>query len=322
MKSIAFAAAIVAILFADMPVRAQDFPSKPIKIIVAVSPGGITDIAARTAADFLAKKTDQSVVVENRTGAAGNIGAEAVAKAAPDGTTLGLFATSQIVINANVMRHMPLDPLKDLVPVAPIAEAPQLLVINGKIPVRTLAEFIAYARRESGKLNYVTIGAGSTVSLAGSQFVRLAGLDMQPVQYRGTAAAISDLVAGNVHLISVGLAPVKSLVESGALRVLASGTAKRLSYLPDVPTAAEAGLPGYEMTTWFALFAPAGTPKPVVERLNAAMRELTADPAAMKRFTDLNIDPMSMGAGEFAAFVKKEAVKWERIIKAAGVKAE
>ena len=307
---------------AALPAAAQDYPAKPIRIIVPVAPGGITDIAARAAGDYIARKSGQTVVIENRTGAGGNIGSEAVAKSAPDGYTLGVIATTQIAINPFVFKKLSYDPLTDLVPVAPIGEAPQFLVTTAKVPAKTLPEFIAFARKETGKLNYVSLGPGSTVSLGGEQFARLAKVDMQPVQYRGAAPGISDLVAGNVHLISVGIAPVKSLVEAGMLRVLAVGTPKRMSYLPDIPTAAEAGLPGYEVTTWFALFAPKGTPRPILEWLNAAVREMNADQEAARRLTDVNIDPMSMTVDEFGAQVKADAVRWERIIRDAGVKPE
>jgi tripartite-type tricarboxylate transporter receptor subunit TctC len=307
---------------APLPAVAQDYPTKPVRIIVPVAPGGITDIAARAAGDYIARKSAQPVVIEDRTGAGGNIGSEAVARSAPDGYTLGVIATTQIVINPFVFKKLSYDPLTDLVPVAPIGEAPQFLVSTAKVPAKTLSEFIAYARKETGKLNYVSLGPGSTVSLGGEQFARLAKVDMQPVQYRGAAPGISDLVAGNVHLISVGIAPVKSLVEAGMLRVLAVGTAKRMSYLPDIPTAAEAGLPGYEVTTWFALFAPKGTPRPILDWLNAAVREMNADQEAARRLTDVNIDPMSMTVDEFGAQVKADAIRWERIIRDAGLKPE
>jgi len=307
----------VAILAGTAVLAADDYPARPIRIIVPVSPGGITDIVARVVADHITARSGQPVVVENRTGAGGNLGVEAVARSSPDGYVLSLAATSQIAIN-QFTGKLGFDPLKDLVPVAPIAEAPQFLVINSKLPATTLPEFIAYARQNPGKLNYVSLGPGSTVSLAGDRFVRLAEVDMVPVQYRGTAPGITDLIANNVQMISIGIAPVLGFVQSGALRVLAAGTRRRLPYLPDVPTAAEAGLPGYEMSTWFALFAPRGTPKPIVDKLNFFMRELVADPAAAKRLTDVHIDPMSMTADEFSAFVQAEAAKWERIIKAAG----
>jgi len=307
---------VAALLAGSGGLAAEDYPARPIRIVVPVSPGGITDIVARVVADHITARSGQPVVVENRTGAGGNLGVEAVARSAPDGYVLSLAATSQIVIN-QLTGKVGFDPLKDLVPVAPIAEAPQLLVINSKLPATTLQEFIAYARQNPGKLNYVSLGPGSTVSLAGDQFVRLAEVDMVPVQYRGTAPGITDLIANNVQMISIGIAPVLGFVQSGSLRVLAAGTRQRLPYLPDVPTAAEAGLPGYEMSTWFALFAPQGTPKAVVDKLNLYARELVADPAAAKRLTDVHIDPMSMTADEFSAFVQAEAVKWERIIKAA-----
>ena len=307
---------------AALPAAAQDYPAKPIRIIVPVAPGGITDIAARAAGDYIARKSGQPVVIENRTGAGGNIGSEAVAKSAPDGYTLGVIATTQIAINPFVFKKLSYDPLTDLVPVAPIGEAPQFLVTTAKVPAKTLPEFIAYARKETASSTTSRSGPAAPCSLGGEQFARLAKVDMQPVQYRGAAPGISDLVAGNVHLISVGIAPVKSLVEAGMLRVLAVGTPKRMSYLPDIPTAAEAGLPGYEVTTWFALFAPKGTPRPILEWLNAAVREMNADQEAARRLTDVNIDPMSMTVDEFGAQVKADAVRWERIIRDAGVKPE
>jgi len=313
-------AAAATLAFAVAPARdarAEDYPARPVRIVVPVAPGGITDIVARAAADYITAVSGQPVVVENRTGAAGNIGVEAVVRAPPDGYTLCVAATTQIAINPFV-GHMTFDPLKDLVPVAPIGEAPQFLVINSEMPPKTLQEFITYARSRPGRLNYISLGPGSTVSLAGTQFVRLAGLDMVPVQYRGTAPGITDLIGGNVHMISIGIAPVLGFVQSGALRVLAAGAPRRLPYLPDVPTAAEAGLPGYEMSTWFALFAPQGTPKPIVDKLNGMMRAFVADTAAVKRLADLHIDPMSMTADAFAAFVPAEAAKWQRIVKDAG----
>lgn len=310
-------ALLLAATLACTAARADDYPAKPIKIIVPVAAGGITDIVARVAGDYITARSGQPVVVENRTGAGGMTAVEAVAKSAPDGTVLTVAATSQIAI-APFTTRLAFDPLKDLVPVAPVGEAPQLLVVSGKVPAATLAEFIAYARARPGKLNYVSLGPNSTVSLAGNQFVRLAQIDMIPVQYRGTTPGITDLLAGNVHMISIGIAPVLGFVQSGALRALAAGAPRRLPYLPDVPTAAEAGLPGYEMSTWFALFAPQGTPRAIVEKLNGWMRELVVDAAAAKRLADLHIDPMSMTADEFSAFVQAESLKWERIIRDTG----
>jgi len=191
-RAIALSLAAALAWLAAPHARAEEYPSRPVKIIVPVSPGGITDIVARLAGEYITARTGQPVVVENRTGAGGNIGVEAVAKAAPDGYVLSLATTSQIAINPATSKHMPFDALNDLVPVAPIAEAPQLLIVNAKVPAKTLQEFIAYARQNPGKLNFVSLGPGSTVSLAGEQFARLARLDMVPVQYRGTAPGITD----------------------------------------------------------------------------------------------------------------------------------
>src|SRR6266545_1229629 len=269
------------------PVQAQDYPSKPIKIVVPVAAGGSTDVVARVVAAYLARKTNQPVIVENRTGAAGTIGTDAVAKAPADGYTLGLNANSQIVLNPFVQKNMPLDPLSDLVPIAPIAEAPQLLVINARIPATTLQDFIAYAKQHPNQLNYVSLGPGSMTYLGSDQFVRRAKVDIVPVQYRGVAPGLMDLIVGNVQMISVGFAPIAHFVEEGTLRALAAQTAKRLPYLPNVPTVAEVGLPGYEMSTWFGLFAPRGTPQSIVEQLNRYARELVADPATVKHLTNI-----------------------------------
>ena len=314
---------VAACVAAVLPAAAQDYPSKPIRIIVPVAPGGITDIAARAAGDYIARKSRPAGGDREPHRRRRQYRHRRWSRRRHRTATRSVScATTQIAINPFVFKKMPFDPLNDLVPVAPIGEAPQFLVTTAKVPATTLKDFIAYARKENGKLQYVSLGPGSTVHLGGVQFTRLAKVDMQPVQYRGAAPGISDLVAGNVHLISVGIAPVKSLVEAGMLRVLAVGTPKRMSYLPDIPTAAEAGLPGYEVTTWFALFAPKGTPRPVVEWLNAAVREMNADQAAVRRLTDVNIDPMSMTVDEFGAQVKADAVRWEGIIRDAGLKPE
>ncbi len=310
----------VAALALSAPVHAEDYPSRPIKIIVPVAPGGITDVVARVFGDYLAHKTGQPVIVENRTGGAGTIGADALAKSAPDGYTLGLNSTSQIILNPLLQKNLSIDPLTELTPVAPIALAPELLIITAKLPVTNIAEFITYAKNNPGKLNYVSLGPGSTLHLGADHFAREAGIDIVPVQYRGTSPGITDLVAGNVQILSVGLAPVYSLIQAGSLRALVTTTAKRLPLLPDVPTSAEAGLPGYQGATWFALFAPGKTPRTIVEQLNSYAREMLADPEAAKRLTDVYIDPFSMKVDEFAAFVKSDAQRWARIVAESGLK--
>jgi tripartite-type tricarboxylate transporter receptor subunit TctC len=313
--------AICLVLAIASAAPAGTFPDRPIRIIATAAPGGITDLVARVVGDYIARQAGQPVVIENRTGGGGNIGLEAAARSAPDGYTLVLTATSQISIAPALYRSLPIDPLTDLVAVAPVAQAPQVLVVSAKLGVRTLADFVALARSQPGRINYVSLGPGTTVHLAGDSFARLAQVDLVPVQYRGTAPGITDMIAGTVQMISVGISPVKPFVDSGDLRVLAAATPARLPYLPDVPTAAEAGLPGYEMTTWFGLFAPRGTPPAIVTQLNAHVRKLLADPAASKRLTDMLVDPMSMSADEFAGFLQTDAGKWRRLVRESGAEA-
>ena len=310
--------ALLAFLLTGTVAHAETYPERPIRILVTAAPGGITDLVARVVAEHIGAKTRQPALVENRSGGSGNIGIEAAARAAPDGYTLVVTGTSQISIAPALYRHLAVDPLKELVPVAPVVEAPQILVVSARLGVRTLGEFVARARAEPGKINYVSLGPGTTVHLAGDAFARLAHIAIVPVQYRGTAPGITDMMAGTVQMISVGIAPVKPFIESGDLRVLAAATPRRLPYLPDVPTAAEAGVPGYEMTTWFGLFAPRGTPPAIVDTLNGYVRDLLADPAASKRLTDMLVDPVSMTAPKFAAFVAADAVKWRRVVVESG----
>jgi tripartite-type tricarboxylate transporter receptor subunit TctC len=300
---------------------AEPYPVRPIRILATAAPGGITDLVARIVGEYIGARSGQPVVIENRTGGGGNIGTEAAARAAPDGYTLVLTATSQISIAPALYANLAIDPLADLVPVAPVAQAPQLLVVSAKLGVGTLRDFIALARSQPGKFNYVSLGPGTTVHLAGDAFARLAHVDIVPVQYRGTAPGITDMIAGTVQMISVGIAPVMSFVESGHLRLLAAATPQRLPYLPDVPTAAEAGVPGYEMTTWFGLFAPRGTPAPIVDALNGYVQNFLADAAASKRLTDMLVDPMRMSPAEFATFLAADAAKWRRLVKDAGLEA-
>jgi tripartite-type tricarboxylate transporter receptor subunit TctC len=243
---------------------AETYPARPIRIIVSTSAGGITDLAARILGAHITAATGQPVVIDNRSGAGGNIAMEAVAKAAPDGYTLGVANTGNIVINPALYRHMPYDPLKDLVPVAPIGVVPLFLVVNGKVPARTLAEFIAYAKAVPDQLSYGSAGTGTTPHLAADAFIRRAGLNIVHVPYRGSAPATMDVISGNIPMTFVSMGPHIAFVRKGDLRVLAVATARRVPYLPDVPTFAEQGFPDFEATTWFALLAPRGTPAAIV----------------------------------------------------------
>jgi tripartite-type tricarboxylate transporter receptor subunit TctC len=315
------ALAIMAAL-APCPAVAQSYPANPIKLIVSTSAGGVTDLAARILGAHITAKTGQAVVIDNRSGASGNIAMDAVAKAPPDGYTLGVANTGNIVINPYLMTHMPYDPLHDLVPVGPIGTVPLFLVMNSNVPAKTLPEFIAHAKAQPDKVSYAAAGVGTTPDLAAHDFNRRAGLKLVFVPFRGTAPAVAAVLGGDVQVTFVSMGPHIEFVRQGKLRILGAATPKRAPYVPDVPTFAEQGFPGFETSTWFSLFAPRGTPKEIVDQLNGYVRELAQDPDARKRLGANFIDPAVMTAAEFAALVKADAVKWERIVREAGVKVD
>jgi tripartite-type tricarboxylate transporter receptor subunit TctC len=290
--------------------------------MVPASAGGVTDLVARIAADSLSGQLKQQFVVENRTGAGGNIATDAVAKASPDGYTLGLVASGNVVINPYIYKSMPFDPRTDLIPVASIAEAPQVIAVNKDVPAQSLAELIALAKAKPNSLSYATAGAGTSMHLAGDQFARLAGIQITHVPYRGAVPAVTDVVAGNVQIIPVSAGPIMGFVRSGQLRVLAAASPRRLSYFPDVPTTAEAGLPGYEMTTWFGLVAPKGTPDAIVQTLHQAVERMLKDPVSVRRLEDAFLDLMPLSQKQFAAFVAAEFPKWEKTVRASGLQPE
>jgi tripartite-type tricarboxylate transporter receptor subunit TctC len=310
---------VVLALSAGVSAGAQTYPSKSIRLIVPTSAGGTTDLLGRMFANHIKTKIGAQVVVENRPGADGNIGMEVVAKAPPDGYTLALANTGHIAINPFIYKSMPYNPLKDLAMVGPIGEAPQLLVVNSSLPVKTLANFIALAKAEPGKINYGSAGSGSTMQLAADQFARIAGVSLVHVPYRGTTPAITDLIGGTVQMVSISLGPVNGYVEAGMLRVLIVAGKKRLALLPDVPTSAEAGVAGYEMATWFGLFAPSGTPKGIVDQLNGWIADMLADAETQKRLADNSVEQLSMRPDEFAKFIAAEAIKWEQAVRESGV---
>ena len=309
-----------ALLAADA--RAETYPSKSIRTIVSTSAGGVTDLCARILGAFITAKTGHTVVIDNKAGGGGNIGMEAVAKSPPDGYTLGVANTGHIVINPFLYRHMSYDPLHDLVPVGSLGEVPLFLVVNGKVPARTLQEFVAYARAEPGKLSYASAGTGTTPHLAADEFIRRAGLNIVHVPYRGSAPGVMDVISGNIPMTFISTGPHMEFVRRGDLRILGVAAAKRLPYLPDVPTFGEQGFPGFEVSTWFAMFAPRGTPQQIVEQLNGYVRAMLDDPDSRRRLESNFVDPMPLDAAQFAAVVKADAEKWERIVRASGARVE
>jgi len=299
---------------------AQAYPAKTIHLVAGTAPGGITDTLTRIAAEGLSSKLGRPVVVENKAGATGNLAIEHVAKSPPDGYTLLLVAGGNVVITPFLYASLPFDPLNDIVPVFNVAGAPQLLIVPASLPVKDLAEFIALARANPGKLNYASAGPGSTTHLAADHFARLAGVQLVHVPYRGVGPALTDLIAGRVQMLSVGLSPVQAYLRSGTLRALAAASKVRLAAAPDVPTSAEAGLPGWEMTTWFGIFAPKGTSAAIVQAVNAGMQSVIDDPGTRKRLLESGIEPIGGPAAVFAERVQSDYRAWEQVVRASGVK--
>ena len=312
----------VVLIIANAGSASAQVSTKPIRVVVPVAAGAATDILGRMAADWIGKETGQTVVVENRTGAGGAIALESVARAEPDGHTLLVATNGAITINRALVKKGAVDTLTDVVPVAPLAWFPNILVVNGKVPAKTAQEFIALAKTKPGSINYGSAGPGSTPHLGIALFAKLAGIDIVHVPYRGMAPALTDLIAGNVQAVALGYATVAPHVADGTLRILAVAGPQRLSYLPDVPTAAEIGLPDWQVETWWGLFAPRGTPKGMVDALNGHLRKMLDDPANKKRYEDSFYDTMRMSADEFAARVKADAAKWERVVQQTGIKTQ
>ena len=311
--------AALGVAFAASAAPAQDWPSKPVRIVTGFAAGGIGDLGARLLADHITRTTGQQAVVENRTGAAGTIGMDAVAKAAPDGTTLGLALNGNLVINPFIQKQMPFDAQKDLVPVAAIGDAPQMIAINAEVPAKTFREFQTLAKAKPGTFAYGSAGPGSLPHLSAAEFARLAGIEMVHVPYRGNAPAMTDLLAGRIQLISSSIGTFRAALDAGKIRLLLTATKERLPYLPELPTSAEAGLPGYLMSVWIGVVAPAGTPAPVLDRMHAMVQGMLKDETAKKRMATAGLDVMPMSQADFAAFVKAEYARWQRIVKHAGV---
>jgi tripartite-type tricarboxylate transporter receptor subunit TctC len=300
---------------------AQTYPTRPIKIIVSTSAGGITDILARFLGAHITARTGQPHVIDNRAGGSGNIAMAEVARAAPDGYTLGFANTGNITINPYLFSKLSYDPLNDLIPIGPVGTVPLFLVVNAAgVPAKNVAEFIAYAKANPDKVSYAGAGAGTTPDLAHSEFARRSGLKLVVVPHRGTGPATTAVIGGSVQATFVSMGPHIGMVRKGTLRVLGAATPRRMPYVPDVPTFAEQGFPGFEASTWFALFAPKGTPRPILDQLNSYTRSLHEDAELKRRLESSFVEPLILTQGEFAAVVKADAVKWERIVRESGAK--
>jgi tripartite-type tricarboxylate transporter receptor subunit TctC len=300
-------------------VQAQGFPTKPIRMVVTFPPGGAPDILSRLFADKA--QFGHNLLVDNRPGAGGNIGADFVAKSPADGYTLVMGTVGTHSINGALYAKMPYDMVKDFVPVAHVASAPNLLVVTNELPVKTVAELIAYMKANPNKLSFGSPGIGSSVHVSGELFKSMTGTSMTHVPYKGRQFAIPDLVGGQIQLMFDNMPSALPMAREGKIRAVAQTTAKRSAAAPDVPTVAET-VPGFEATTWFAVFAPAGTPADIVNRINAELQRVFKLPDVVDKLKALGLEPWISTPDELARYQAHEIIKWAKVVKDSGAKAE
>lgn len=303
-------------------IAADTYPVRPIRMIVAFSPGGGTDIIGRIAAQGLFAKLGQQVVVDNRPGAGGNIGTAIVARSAPDGYTLVTAGTGSHAINPSLYANIPYDAVKDFTPVCLVASSAYLMVVHPAVPAKNVAEFIDLARARPGQLNMASSGNGGMPHLAGELFKLLAKVQMTHIPYKGTGAVFADLIAGQVQVLFGDIVATSPHAKSGRLRALGITSAKRSASLPEFPTIAESGVPGYDAVGWFGVFAPAGTPRPIVMQLNAAIIEHINQPEVRTRMSELGADVVGSTPEAFAAVQRADLERWARVVKAAAIRLE
>jgi tripartite-type tricarboxylate transporter receptor subunit TctC len=315
MKKIAVAAlALVALAF---PALADTYPSKPVKIIVPFGPGGFTDVVARILQKELAPVLGQPIIIENRPGAGSTIGTDAVAKSAADGYTLVMISTTH-VISPHLYKKMPYDALADFTPVMELVEGPYVMVVNPALPAKNVREFIALAKQKPGDIFFASSGNGSSQHLVGALFMQMAGVKLTHVPYKGSNAAMQDLLGGQVKASFVGMPNALPNLASGKLRALAVTTRKRSPDLPDVPTMDEAGVKGYDATIWLGMLAPKGTPREIVDKLNASMRKVLADPEAQKLMHKAGVEVAPSTPEQFASLMKSEYARWGEVVARTG----
>ena len=323
MRKLLAAAATLAGLALCVAAHAQPWPAKPVRIVDAYAPGGATDVVTRAVAQHLPEMWGQPVVIENKAGANTNIAAGDVAKQPGDGYTLLSTAEATFVVNPYVYAKLPFDPDKDFIPVTGLGIVHQVLAVHPGAPFRSVADLIAAAKAKPGALNYATLGAGSSAHLNMEMFQRMAGVTLTPVHYKGGAPALTDVIGGHVPMIIISTTLSAKPYKAGQLRILGAGSARRLAAFPEVPTISESGLPGFEAVSWFGLFAPAGTPREIVERINADVQRVLADREFRDKFLAPNhFEPIGGSPAEFGQYVKRDAAKWSKLIREAGITAD
>jgi len=300
----------------------QVFPSKPMRMVVPFTPAGAVDIASRAAAHELSRILGQPVAVENKPGAGGNLGVLDVARSAPDGYSMVMSTSGIQAINPALYANMPLDPNKELAPVAPLVSLNNVLVVHPSVPARSVKDVIALAKKEPGKLTYASSGNGTSIHMSGAMFTQLTGTDILHIPYKGSAPAVTDLLAGQTNMMFDNIPSSLPHIKSGRLIAIATTGAKRDPALPDLPTIAESGVPGYESGVWFGLMVPAATPKNIIARLNAAAVEAAKSPEFIKRMTDLGYNIIPGSPEDMTRMLEAELKRWAPIVKASGAKVD
>ncbi len=314
------AAALAAVLMCSTA-GAQPYPVKPVRFIVGPGPGSGTDVVARAIALRLSERLGQSVIVENRTGAGGTIAVAAAAKAPPDGYTI-LFVSGSLVVHPAIYKKLPYDPVRDLAPITLIGVVPQVLVVHPSLPAKTMREFIALARAKPGEINYGSGGVGSTGHLAGALLQASAGIQITHVPYKGAGPAAVDVIAGQIQALFTSAVNALQHSRTGRVRVMAVSTIKRVSAMPEVPTIAESGVPGYELMTWYGLLSAAGTPRAAIDRLNQEVAAVISLPDVLERLRADGVEPATGTPEQFAEMIKTEMARIAKIVKSAGIQPE
>jgi tripartite-type tricarboxylate transporter receptor subunit TctC len=312
----------IALAAPALAAQAQAYPNKPIRLVCPFPPGGAVDIASRAVAHELSQILGQPVTVDNRPGAGGNIGAEITAKSPPDGYTLLMTTSGIMAINPALYSKLAFDPLKDFAPVSMVVSLNNVLVVNPSVPAKSVQDVIALAKAQPGKLTYASSGNGTSIHLSGELFKSMTGVDMLHIPYKGSSPAVTDLLGGQVNMMFDNIPSSLPHIKAGKLRALAVTGAKRSPLLPDLPTIAEAGVPGYDSYVWFGMVAPAGTPPDVIARLNAALAKAATTPSFRDRLTEQGYDVLSSTPAQMTDSIRSEMAKWSKIVKASGAKVD
>jgi tripartite-type tricarboxylate transporter receptor subunit TctC len=318
-RSVAIALALVGVI---APAAAQDYPNRPITLVVPFPPGGSTSIVARIVGEKMGEMLGQQMVIDNRGGAGGTIGTRAVAKSTPDGYTILLGYTGTLAIGPTLYNNVGYDPRKDFAPIGLIGHAPNSLVLHPSFAPRSVKELVDYAKANPGKVNYGSAGVGTVSHVSGVYFANAAGIQLTHIPYKGTGPALADLLGGHIPMAFAPIPATHANVAEGKLRGLAVTSGKRSSLLPDVPTIAEAGVPGFEASLYYGIVAPAGTPRPIVDKLNQVLRAALASDDVRKRLSTDGAEPTPGSPDEYAAFIDRDETKWSKVVKDSGAKAE